>query len=547
MSSYEETEAVEEGNAPTVNDDDDASCAYIVLRANDGFIRRRKSPKVIRFRGYRLNRDPSNYFREVLKLQSPWRNEAEQTVNIDHEVVFMSKREEVLGNRAEFTHLDDAELQTALDKTEKNAADREGEEEDDNHAPRPNPLSQYEFLDELRNQQVDILAEMGEYQQVPYAGRLVQPSRLFNGEYDDLVAELNTQQRDFLYDVLHQLSSSIEPCHYLLAGGAGTGKSLLVSALFQGLMRLYDGNILDHDRQLPSVLLCAPTGMAAFNIQGQALHAAFHLPVNQHGNNLTELSADVANTMRTHLLELQVVIIDEIFMVSEKHLRWIEKRLRDIFTTQQPFGGKSVIAVGDFNQLPPVMALPVYSMRSSDPYAEPFGTRLWDLFTVHTLTTIMRQREDADFANALSNMARGSMTPADISLFQSRIFASVPSEVATSGAIYLFHRNVDVDQWNASILGSMEGESIISEALDSPFGFSRQADGARLMHAVRRMKLSDTMGLPTSLHLRVGARYMITVNIDTAGGLVNGVTGRLRRIDMAHHRERREETRPLRV
>lgn len=74
----------------------------------------------------------------------------------------------------------------------------------------------------------------------------------------------------------------------------------------------------------PSVLLCALTGRATFNIFGQTIH----LHVDQCGHELQELSADVANTMRTHLAELQVVVIDGISRVSEEDLHFIDQHLR---------------------------------------------------------------------------------------------------------------------------------------------------------------------------------------------------------------------------
>jgi len=45
------------------------------------------------------------------------------------------------------------------------------------------------------------------------------------------------------------------------------------------------------------------------------------------------------------------------------------------------------------------------------------------------------------------------------------------------------------------------------------------------------MKTSETQGLPNILHLKTTAKYMVTVNIDTNYGLVNGATGQLMRID----------------
>lgn len=64
---------------------------------------------------------------------------------------------------------------------------------------------------------------------------------------------------------------------------------------------------------------------------------------------------------------------------------------------------------------------------------------------------------------------------------------------------------------------------------------------------MQNRRVNDTLGLPPKLCLRIGARYMITVNIDTGGGLVNGVTGCLRRFDLAVHREGTGETGPLRI
>lgn len=51
---------------------------------------------------------------------------------------------------------------------------------------------------------------------------------------------------------------------------------------------------------------------------------------------------------------LKFVFIDEISMVGKKLLNYINLRLQEIFATEMPFGGVSIIAIGDLFQLKPV-------------------------------------------------------------------------------------------------------------------------------------------------------------------------------------------------
>jgi hypothetical protein len=42
-------------------------------------------------------------------------------------------------------------------------------------------------------------------------------------------------------------------------------------------------------------------------------------------------------------------------MIGSRQFRFIDMRLREIFAINKPFGGVSVIVVGDLNQLQPVL------------------------------------------------------------------------------------------------------------------------------------------------------------------------------------------------
>ena len=67
--------------------------------------------------------------------------------------------------------------------------------------------------------------------------------------------------------------------------------------------------------------------------------------------------------MRNNLCELRALIIDKISMVSNLQLLYIHLRLVEIFGVSDnvPFAGITVIAVGDFYQLPPVQQRTVYA------------------------------------------------------------------------------------------------------------------------------------------------------------------------------------------
>ncbi|KAL3987658.1 hypothetical protein ACER0C_014773 [Sarotherodon galilaeus] len=77
----------------------------------------------------------------------------------------------------------------------------------------------------------------------------------------------------------------------------------------------------------------------------------------------------------------------------------LHARLKQIKGTRRPFGGMSVIAVGDFYQLPPV--------RQSKPLCvhDPSEIDLWrEHFQMITLTEIMRQKDDVVFAEMLNRI-----------------------------------------------------------------------------------------------------------------------------------------------
>ncbi|XP_011860233.1 PREDICTED: ATP-dependent DNA helicase pfh1-like, partial [Vollenhovia emeryi] len=298
------------------------------------------------------------------------------------------------------------------------------------------------------------------------------------------------------------------PIRIYIGGSAGVGKSVVINAIYQILLN-YFNEIPGEKNNSVKILLCAPSGKAAFLIGGVTLHTAFALPITQYGGQMPELSADVANTIRENLFELKLLIIDEISMVGSTMFSRVDTRLRQIMGRNLSFGGVSVLMVGDLYQLPPVMDTHIYlSPKSSTLTISYFAENvLWSEFQYFELTEIMRQKEDKSFTIALNNLARCAMTENDIAIIKSRETKEghVPKDT-----IRLYPDNCSVNRFNEMKINSHEGQSYELIAKDSVLG-----------------KISS---LAHKVSLKIGINYMITTNIDVEDGLVNGACGKLRNI-----------------
>ena len=148
------------------------------------------------------------------------------------------------------------------------------------------------------------------------------------------------------------------------------------------------------------ILLTVPTGVAAFNIGGMTLNSTLMLGCNKYGN-YQSLSHDKINTLRTRLLKLKLLLIDEESMLGSSMLLDIHKKLNEILVQPHDvlFGNISLLAVGDLYQLPPVGQPPVFSPMSRNTLACLYdsGSSWRKHFKMLELDEIMHQRGDVEF------------------------------------------------------------------------------------------------------------------------------------------------------
>ncbi|XP_050309271.1 uncharacterized protein LOC126745458 isoform X1 [Anthonomus grandis grandis] len=459
-------------------------------------------------------------------LYVPWRNEVDEVEHVDQQMKYVDRYAEIVENRRKFNVLDekilDEALQCAQDRTD-NLINNGFEGNIDNEYmayaidnPDYNP---FDGID--GNQNEAPVKHMA----------FPTPHQIPDSEYVELISKLNQKQYEFLNIVQDQLLEK-QSFYCVLSGPAGTGKSHLITAITQTLLRHYN-SIPGNKPESIKVLLAAPTGKAAFNIGGITLHSALSLPVNQYDDDLIPLSHETVNTIYSALCELKLIIIDEYSMVGAKMFGHVNSRLQQIFKSDEAFGNIPIVMCGDSRQLPPVGDSFLFLPSKRNPYKEICGTYLWDLFKYFELTEIMRQSNDKSFAIALNNMACGAMTDDDVKLIKSR---EVPTDFQIpEDTIHLFSYNSDVDAYNNEKLSTYNTERSVSEAKDVVKGSCSEKLKTLFLEYAKGLKKSESFGLMLTVTLQLNAKYMISLNIDTKDGLVNGATGALRKIEYDHN------------
>ena len=79
------------------------------------------------------------------------------------------------------------------------------------------------------------------------------------------------------------------------------------------------------------------------------------------GTGYNHLSAEKLAKFRKMFEFLQLIIIDEMSMVSSDSLYDVDHRLKDIMISQETFAGCAFVLVGDLLQLPPIQGSPIFA------------------------------------------------------------------------------------------------------------------------------------------------------------------------------------------
>jgi len=385
-----------------------------------------------------------------------------------------------------------------------------------------------EVIEQLGEALFDEEDQPGDEIHVPANANIEQANNILNdSEIDRLIRGLNTMQRE-VFNVVHKwardfvknsfckVPKEIEPFYVFLTGGGGVGKSRVLTTIYHCVSKLlmYRGGEPDKKR----ILVLSPTGVAAVNVDGTTIHTGLGI---QTRGKYFPLNDRNRTALRQKLEKVEIILIDEISMVSSKLFQEINLRLREIFSCDKPFGGKPVIICGDLFQLPPVKGKPVYDFNSESLQGI-LNFELWDKFNVAELTEVMRQKGDDIFIDLLNKVRTGNVDENAVNILKER-FIEPNDDSYPIDALHIFAENYPANNHNEAMLNKLSEPVINIMAIDEmPQHFNLQESAMRNLETA---KLNDTGGLISKLLIKIGARVMITKNIDLEDRLINGQIG----------------------
>jgi ATP-dependent DNA helicase PIF1 len=250
--------------------------------------------------------------------------------------------------------------------------------------------------------------------------------------------------------------------------------------------------------------ITASTGIAATHVGGMTIHAWSGIGILERlGAEDLDRIASKEHVVR-RLQKTQVLIIDEVSMLSAGALSMVDAVLREVRHDTRAFGGLQVVFCGDFFQLPPVT-------RAGAPGEFAFASGAWRAASplVCYLTEQHRQ-EDEEYLDLLSAIRNGSFDHTHASTILSRESDGGELDDETPR---LYTHNADVDRINDGQLARLPGKART---------YRMHTTGPEVLtDGLKRGCLS-----PELLTLKEGAIVMCTKN-NPAASYYNGTLGKV--------------------
>ena len=315
-----------------------------------------------------------------------------------------------------------------------------------------------------------------------------------------------------------------------ITGPGGTGKTKLIETL------------VDHAKTEGKVIqVCAMTGCASVLLKcdAQTLHSWSGIRLGKGPSNIIIKNVLKNKKQCQNWRKTQILIVDEVSMMSYKILELIEELARSARKNAAPFGGMQVIFTGDFFQLPPVGT-------AGDPATElfcfesPLWRQIFPPAQCIQLCTIFRQT-DPQYKEILSQIRTASLTPENAAILKTRVKCEFNAD-AHNGCIpiKLYPTRAKTDYFNKLMFNKLDGKEEIFECIKKRDCTTHLNNNKALSLAdIERCQylslqeieyewqqlLTNGGSSEESIVLKIGASVICTANLDMDNGICNGAQG----------------------
>lgn len=274
-----------------------------------------------------------------------------------------------------------------------------------------------------------------------------------------------------------------------ITGIAGTGKSAVIKKIKHDMEIIHKIN----------VAITSTTGISANLINGTTLHSYLGIQLGTGSFKKLYKMISTNKKINNRWRRLEVLIIDEVSMLSIKLFEKLERLARAIRCNEQVFGGIQIVLTGDFCQLPPVGEQQFI-----------FESPIWNICIKETvyLRDIMRQ-SDKTFMRVLSNVRLNNIDDEVKDVLKSREIKYISDTGLIPTMIY--STNAQVDKKNKKYYDKLETKE-----------YTYELKYKWHINVTYKEKYDNLLRFKQDLNLKVGAQVMHLINAD---GLFNGSRG----------------------
>ncbi len=323
------------------------------------------------------------------------------------------------------------------------------------------------------------------------------------------------------------VSMALKGWNIFLTGAGGCGKTVTLKHLLARFKALG-----------VKAQVVAPTGIAALPLGGKTAYSYLGWKPESLRLSLDKLKTAPKQYVKKAIRATTVLIVEEVSMVENLFLERMNIVMQGIMDDRRPFGGKQVILLGDFHQLPPVKPFetclycgllmskdppfrcekcPEVSYNEGDKWA--FKAKVWtDLRLKNVQLRQIHRQKDSKFQDILNKIRYGiRLTDEEWAGLEAK--RPLPRGAC---AVRLMSLRKHVDKLNQTELNAIKFTPKSWEASDTYDMISWEQHGMTPWEMDQPLK---NHRFPELLTLKVGAKVVLLTNLDQDGGLVNGSQG----------------------